>query len=135
MLHPPPTPSPGASSSVSHRLNRSASVGLVSARAEGPYGVYSLDVDARPSVPREHLAEEALPRLAGDADLGAFDRKVFAIFSDGDGRITAFPSQRKQYLVLVRHTLQLAGTRSRIVSSAGQLIRTGMLVTPRPRDT
>ena len=34
-----------------------------------------------------------------------------------------------------RPQAQPAGTRSRIVSSAGQLIRTGKLVTPRPRDT
>ncbi len=95
------------SSTVSHHLKRLAAVGLVSARAEGPYSVYSLNVEALQSMAREHLAEEALPRLAGDADLGAFDRKVLATFTDADGRITAFPSQRKKALVLVRHTLQV----------------------------
>ncbi len=94
------------SSTVSHHLKRLARVGLVSARAEGPYSVYTLDLEALQSMAREHLAEEALPRLAGDADLGAGDRKVLATFTDESGRFTAFPSQRKKYLVLVRHTLQ-----------------------------
>jgi DNA-binding HxlR family transcriptional regulator len=94
------------SSTVSHHLKRLARVGLVSARAEGPYSVYELDLEALQSMAREHLAEEALPRLAGDADLGAGDRKVLATFTDESGRFTAFPSQRKKYLVLVRHTLQ-----------------------------
>lgn len=94
------------SSTVSHHLKRLARVGLVSARAEGPYSVYVLDLEALQSMAREHLAEEALPRLAGDADLGAGDRKVLATFTDAGGRFTAFPSQRKKYLVLVRHTLQ-----------------------------
>lgn len=94
------------SSTVSHHLKRLARVGLVSARAEGPYSVYALDLDRLQSMAREHLAEEALPRLADDVDLGAFDRKVLTTFTDAEGRITAFPSQHKKYMVLVRHTLQ-----------------------------
>ena len=31
---------------------------------------------------------------------------MLATFCDADGRIMSFPSQRKKYLVLVRHTLQ-----------------------------
>jgi DNA-binding transcriptional ArsR family regulator len=94
------------SSTVSHHLKRLSRVGLVGARAEGPYSVYALDLDRLHAMAREHLAAEALPRLAGDADLGAADRKVLSTFLDADGRITAFPSQQKKYLVLVRHTLQ-----------------------------
>ena len=94
------------SSTVSHHLKRLSNVGLVKARADGPYNVYSLDLDTLQRMAREHLAEEALPRLAGDADLGAAEGKVLATFCDTEGRITSFPSQRKKYLVLVRHTLQ-----------------------------
>ncbi len=39
-------------------------LGLVEARADGRYNVYSLDRDALQRMAREHLAEEALPRLA-----------------------------------------------------------------------
>jgi predicted transcriptional regulator len=94
------------SSTVSHHLKRLARVGLVHARAEGPYSLYALDFDALQSLAREHLAAEALPRLADGVDLAAFDRKVLATFTDGDGRILAFPRQQKKYLVLVRHALQ-----------------------------
>ncbi len=94
------------SSTVSHHLKRLAHVGLVAARADGPYNVYSLDLETLQRMAREHLAEEALPRLAGDADLGAAERKVLSTFCDAEGRIVSFPSQQKKYLVLVRHTLQ-----------------------------
>ncbi len=95
------------SSTVSHHLKRLSRVGLVSARAERPYSVSALDLDRLHVMAREHLAAEALPRLAGDADLGAADRKVLSTFLGDDRRITAFPSQqKKKYLVLVRHTLQ-----------------------------
>lgn len=91
------------SSTVSHHLRRLAGVGLVRARAEGPYSIYELDRAALERMARELLADDALPRLAGGADLGAFDRKVLDTFTGPDGRFTAFPTQRKKYLVLVRH--------------------------------
>jgi hypothetical protein len=94
------------SSTVSHHLARLSRIGLVHARADGPYSVYSLDRDALQALARDLLADDALPRLAGDADLGAFERKVLSTFMGGDGRFTGFPTQRKKYLVLVRHTLQ-----------------------------
>jgi predicted transcriptional regulator len=94
------------SSTVSHHLARLARVGLVRAEAEGPYSVYALDRDALQGLARNLLADDVLPRLAGDADLGAFDRKVLTTFTDEEGRFTGFPSQRKKYLVLVRHTLR-----------------------------
>jgi hypothetical protein len=44
--------------------------------------------------------------FAADADLDAFDRKVLATFVGPDGRFTAFPTQAKKQLVLIRHALQ-----------------------------
>jgi predicted transcriptional regulator len=91
------------SSTVSHHLGRLARVGLVHARADGPYSVYSLDRDALQVLARNLLADETLPRLAGDVDMGAYDRKVLGAFTDAEGRITSFPSQQKKVLVLLRH--------------------------------
>ena len=93
------------SSTVSHHLRKLARAGLVEARAEGYYSIYSLRTDALQDHAKKLLGREQLPRLAGDADLDAFDRKVLAAFSDEDGRIKAFPSQQKKYLVLLRYVL------------------------------
>lgn len=93
-------------STTSHHLTRLARAGLVAARAEGYYSVYSLQTDVLREMARRLLSKEALPRLAGDVDLTSFDRKVLAAFSDPDGRFTAFPVQRKKFLVLLRHAAQ-----------------------------
>lgn len=97
-------------STVSHHLKRLAAADLVDARAEGRYSVYRLRLEALHATARDLLGDEALPALAGDLqrdpDLDDFERKVLATFTDADGRFTAFPAQRKKYLVLVRHALQ-----------------------------
>ena len=94
------------SSTVSHHLRRLAQVGLVHARAEGPYSVYALDPQPLQDLAKRLLASDALPPLAADADASAFDRKVLATFVDADGRFKAFPTQAKKAQVLVRHALQ-----------------------------
>ena len=53
-----------------------------------------------------HTVEQLAAALADGADPGAFDRKVLATFIGPDGRFTAFPSQAKKSLVLIRHALQ-----------------------------
>lgn len=88
---------------VSHHLRRLAAAGLVSAKPDGYYRFYALETEALHAMASELLGDEALPRLADDTDLDAYDRKVLAAFTDGTGRITAFPVQQKKYLVLVRH--------------------------------
>jgi biotin operon repressor len=93
-------------STVSHHLARLADAGLVSARAEGHYSMYSLHLDALAAMARRLLKTEQLPALASGIDHGSFDRKVLASFTGPDGRFTAFPSQEKKFLVLLRHVLQ-----------------------------
>lgn len=93
-------------STVSHHLARLAKVGLVTARAEGYYSVYSLQTEALAEMAQRILSKENLPRLAEDVDRTSFDRKVLAAFTDAGGRITAFPAQEKKFLVLVRYVLQ-----------------------------
>ena len=93
-------------STVSHHLSRLAKAGLVAARAEGYYNVYSLQTDVLGEMARRLLSKESLPKLADDVDLESFDRKVLAAFTEPDGRLKAFPAQEKKYLVLLHHVVK-----------------------------
>jgi DNA-binding transcriptional ArsR family regulator len=90
-------------STVSHHLARLAEAGLVSARAEGHYAMYSLRREALSEKARRLLRADRLPDLARGVDLYSFDRKVLASFTGPDGRFAAFPTQEKKFLVLLRH--------------------------------
>jgi hypothetical protein len=92
-------------STISHHLSRLSEAGLVSARAEGHYAVYSLKPEAISAMARRFLARDRLPELAEGVDRSSFDRKVLATFTGPDGRFTAFPTQEKKYLVLLRRVL------------------------------
>ena len=93
-------------STVSHHLSRLAEAGLVSAKADGHYSVYSLEPDAVSMMARRLLKTERLSELAGGVDRSGFEQKVLASFTGPDGRFTAFPAQEKKYLVLLRHVVQ-----------------------------
>lgn len=93
-------------STVSHHLARLSEAGLVSARAEGHYSMYSLHQDALAAMAQRLLRKEQLPELASGIDHASFDRKVLASFTGPDGRFTAFPTQEKKFLVLLRDVLQ-----------------------------
>src|SRR3989304_4501021 len=54
-------------STVSHHLSRLAEAGLVSARAEGYYSVYSLEVRALEAMARRLRSREELPPAAAGA--------------------------------------------------------------------
>jgi predicted transcriptional regulator len=95
-----------SASTVSHHLSRLADAGLVSARAEGYYNIYSLRTEPLTALAKTLLHEAAQPRPASEGDLDAFDRKVLSAFTTPDGRITAFPVQEKKLLVLLRHILK-----------------------------
>jgi len=93
-------------STVSHHLSRLADAGLVSARAESYYSIYSLRTEMLTAMARTLLRETEQPQQAYDEDLGSFDRKVLGTFTTPDGRIKAFPVQEKKFLVLLRHVLK-----------------------------
>jgi len=93
-------------STVSHHLSRLSDAGLVSARADGYYSVYSLQTDKLEEMSRRLLKRENITKLAEDADIDAFDRKVLREFLTPEGRIKAFPAQEKKLLVVLRYALQ-----------------------------
>lgn len=92
-------------STVSHHLAKLADAGLVSARAEGYYSIYSLHTGRLAGMAKSILHEDALPGLATGMDVDSYDRKVLATFTDAAGRIKAFPVQEKKFLVILRHIL------------------------------
>lgn len=93
------------SPTVSHHLRKLAGVGLVEAKAEGYYSVYSLRPETLHDQAKALLGEDSFSELVDGVDLSAFDRKVLATFTDEGGAITAFPAQQKKYVVLLRHLL------------------------------
>ncbi len=95
------------SSTVSHHLARLSGIGLVSARAEGYYSIYQFEEGAFAAMAHRLLSDETLPAVAADVELDAFDRKVLATYLDADGRIRAFPAQRKKELAVLRHVARV----------------------------
>jgi predicted transcriptional regulator len=96
-----------SSSTVSHHLARLSEVGLVSARAEGYYSVYRLELEALNAMAQRLLSKEMLPAVAADVDMDAYDRKVLNTYLSSDGRLTAFPAQEKKERVILRHIVQV----------------------------
>ncbi len=92
-------------STVSHHLARLTDAGLVAARSESYYSVYTLRTETLSSMARELLQEVEQPRRESASDMDAFDRKVLTSFTTPDGRITAFPVGKKRFQVLLRHVL------------------------------
>jgi predicted transcriptional regulator len=93
-------------STVSHHLQYLAHVGLVSARAVSYYNVYRLEDGALENMAKRLLAQSTLSEAAADVDMDAYDRKVIANFTAPDGRIKAFPAQRKKLEAILRYALR-----------------------------
>lgn len=93
-------------STVSHHLTRLADAGLVAARTESYYRIYSVKTDALTAMAKALLQQAAKPAPPAHAALEEFERKVLATFLDDEGRIKAFPTQEKKCLVLIRHVLK-----------------------------
>jgi predicted transcriptional regulator len=94
-------------STVSHHLQYLAHVRLVSARAEGYYNIYRLEEARLEGMAHQLLAKETLPGVAADVDMDAYDRKVIANFTTPDGRVKAFPAQRKKFEAILRYVLRV----------------------------
>ncbi|NTV37275.1 MAG: metalloregulator ArsR/SmtB family transcription factor [Anaerolineaceae bacterium] len=93
-------------STVSHHLSYLNHVGLVSARAEGYYSIYSLQTDALEAMAHRLLERKSLPSLADDDDMEAYDRKVLRDFSTAEGRFKSIPAQWKKVEALLRFLLK-----------------------------
>ena len=93
-------------STVSHHLSRLTEAGLVSARVEGYYSVYRLEVGALEAMARRLLSREGLPEAAAGVDRTAYDRKVIADFSTPDGRLKTIPAQHKKLLAILGHVVR-----------------------------
>ncbi len=94
-----------SASTISHHLSMLARTGLVSAKSEQYYNVYSLNGDEIQKMARRLLSRDNLPRLAHDVDRTAYDRKVLDAFVRADGTIKTFPAQEKKFQVLLRYVL------------------------------
>ena len=93
-------------STTSHHLSRLAKSGLVSARVDGHYNIYSLQTETLKEMSRHLLQDENLPKLSEAVGDDAYDRKVLATFLDAEGYITAFPAQEKKFRVILRYALK-----------------------------
>ncbi len=90
-------------STTSHHLARLAKAGLVSARVDGHYYIYSLQIDHLHEMAQSLLKRETLPKLSNNIDLEAYDRKVLDTFLEPGGRIRAFPAQLKKHQVILKY--------------------------------
>lgn len=93
-------------STVSHHLSVLAKAGLVSARAEGYYSMFRLELEPLRAMATRLLAKGALPAFAQDVDLSAYDRKVLAAYMGPDGKLHRLPAQEKKFQVVLRYALQ-----------------------------
>ena len=92
-------------STVSHHLTRLAGAGLVSARSESYYNLYSLKTNALSGMAKTLLAQAQPERPENEQELSDYDRKVLATFTTADGRIKTFPMQERKFRVLLRYIL------------------------------
>jgi biotin operon repressor len=88
---------------VSHHLSKLVETGIVTARAEGYYTVYSLDQKALESTTRGIFSNEQMVAAAAGVDADAYDRKVLADYLLPDGRLKTIPAQRKKLEAVLRH--------------------------------
>jgi len=93
-------------STTSHHLARLSKAGLVSARADGHYYIYSLHTDALHEMAQRLLQDEQIRQLSAPAEPDAYDQKVLASFLDTEGRIKAIPAQDKKLQVILRYVVK-----------------------------
>jgi biotin operon repressor len=93
-------------STVSHHLQYLAHEGLVTAQAQSYYNMYRLEPGVLEAMAQRLLAKETLPSMAAEVDADAYDKKVIANFTTADGRVKAFPAQRKKFEAILRYVLR-----------------------------
>lgn len=93
-------------STTSHHLTRLAKAGLVSARTDGHYYIYSLHTNTLKEMSQRLLHDDQIRQLSQPVSEDAFDQKVLSNFLDVDGRIKAFPAQEKKLQAILRHVVK-----------------------------
>jgi predicted transcriptional regulator len=101
-----------APATISHHLRRLTDSGLVDARPDGHYIVYSLRTNTLEEMATRLLSEETQQLVADDVDFNAYDRHVLESFLEG-GRLKTIPSQRKKREVILRHLAKQFDTNRR----------------------
>ena len=86
---------------ISHHLQYLQHAGLVEARAQQYYSVYSLRVDTLHNMAKEILSTEKLSKVADDVDQDAFAKKVMQVYVV-DGKLKQIPTQLKKVEVIIR---------------------------------
>lgn len=94
------------SSTVSHHLGKLSKAGLVTAKAEGYYNVYQLELKTLSTMAQTLLAEETLPAVAAEVDMNAYDQKVLSTYLTPEGRLKAIPAQQKKQEAILRHVVE-----------------------------
>jgi len=87
---------------VSHHLQRLVKAGLVKARADQHYHVYSLRLQALRDMSGQILSGAGLQETTENLDLDAYDRKVLRDYMD-QGRLKNWPHQWKKRQVILRY--------------------------------
>jgi predicted transcriptional regulator len=93
-------------STVSHHLGKLSEIGLVSARAEGYYNIYSLNTGVLQAMSQRMLSKDTLPDVARDLDREAYDRKVLKDYLAEDGNIAQLPTNRRKLDVILRYLVE-----------------------------
>ena len=88
-------------STVSHHLSKLAEIGLVSARADGYYNVYSLQTDVLEGMAQQLLSAKTLPAVAQNLDRKAYDRQILKNYLAEDGTLIKIPSSRRKLEVVL----------------------------------
>jgi DNA-binding HxlR family transcriptional regulator len=96
-----------SSATVSHHLRRLVEAGLVEARADQHYHVYSLQLQSLHDRAEELLSRDTWEEPAEVLDLEAYDRKVLRDYMDADtGQLKSIPHQWKKRQVILRYLLE-----------------------------
>jgi biotin operon repressor len=86
---------------VSHHLSHLQHVGLVEARAQQYYSIYSLRTETLHSMAKEILATDTLTKtVTEDVDQDAYTRKVMSIYIV-NGKLKQIPTQVKKLEVIL----------------------------------
>jgi predicted transcriptional regulator len=94
-----------SSATVSHHLRRLVKAGLVQARADQHYHVYSLKLQTLRDMSQQILSQDTLQETTQALDLDAYDRKVLRDYMQ-DGQLKSIPRQWKKRDVILRYLVE-----------------------------